>query len=194
MHQGVLKLVLEREDGVLETSYVGPRSGVIVVPQGRMHRLRRADLGEGAKTWSEGVAFREGGKIEKDIWEGEVKAEEWTAPADGRKQLFFRNLAGVVGERKGDGAKDTGWAAGAWNSWEDALVVMSVFAVMREFDNWPAFLGGRFRSVEWVVSHVLLAVVSWIGAFFGVRGWYEEYTPEELRGLVMVDREGKKEL
>ena len=137
----------------------------------------------------EDVEWREGGKIERSVWEQEVRGEEWTGPADGRKEAFFRNLAGVVGEEK----------AGGWWVWEEALVTVGVFAVMRRFDNWPAFFGngstGRVRRMrggrwlEWLVSHVVLAVVSWIGMVMGIRGEYEEYTPKELR---VARREGKK--
>jgi hypothetical protein len=128
--------------------------------------------------------FREGGKIPRSDWEAEVKGEEWTSPADGRKEAFFRNLSGAINDSK-KGRKGIG------KIWEELLVLMSVFAVMREFDNWPAFLGGRWRGVEWVVSHALLWVVSWMGMLVGVRGEYEEYTPKQLR---IVKGEEKKEL
>ena len=74
----------------------------------------------------ESIEFIEGGRIPREEWEMEVKGEEWTDPADGRKECFFRNLDGVVREeRKG----------GVWNIWEAVMVVVGVFAVIRTFNN-----------------------------------------------------------
>ena len=114
-------------------------------------------------------------------WRKDVRAEEWTSPADGRKEAFFRNLSGVVLEKK---------KGGLWTAWEGLCVVLSVFAIMREFDNWPAFLGGRFMTLEWAVSHSILGFLSWVAILVGLKGEWDEYTPKEIR----KPKDGRKDL
>lgn len=128
-----------------------------------------------------GVEWKEGGKISREFWEMEVRGEEWTEPGDGRKEVFFRNLSGLVGEKRNEGMS------------EQVMVIWGVLVMLREFDNWPAFLGGRYRTVEWVLSHVVLWVATVLGSLVGLRGWYEEYTPKELmKGK--DQRRGRKDL
>lgn len=43
--QGVLRLVLEDESGRLNVHYIGKDRGMVEIPRGRRHRVRRGDLG-----------------------------------------------------------------------------------------------------------------------------------------------------
>jgi hypothetical protein len=186
--QGVMRVTLEVDSGKLVTTFIGPNSGVVEVPKNRRHRLRRGDQGiewkrlKGNLSWMDEAEFREGGKITDEDWEAEARGQEWTSPQDGRKEAFFRNLAGVVGEKR---------KGGIWTVWENVLVLMGVLVVFREFDNWPAFLGGRWRILEWILSHTVLWVVGVLGGLLGLKGEYEEYTPVELRELVTGQEGGK---
>jgi len=168
--QGVIKLVLENSAGVLQTFYIGKSSDPVHVMRGRRHRLRRGDEGSGYQASMENLLFRDGTNIQREDWEAEVKAEEWTSPGDGQKEMFFRNLAGVVAEKRSGGTL------------EDTLLTINVFMILREYDNWPAFLGGRLRRLEWIASHVVLWAVSFLGVLLGMKGTYDEYSPSELRG------------
>lgn len=49
--------------------------------------------------------------------------------------------------------------------------------ILREFDGYPAFFKGRLKSVERPFSRGVLAVIRWVGGWFWLKGWYEEYTP-----------------
>ena len=168
--KGVMSVVLEDVTGALQTYYIGKESGIVEIPKGRRHRLRPGDSTGPWEEWKDKLEWREGGMISKEEWVSEIRGEEWTSPQDGRKEMFFRNLAGIAGDRSG-GALD-----GVW-------FVLGVLCIFREFDNWPAFLGGRMRSLELVVSHAVLCVASWVGWGLGLRGSYEEYAPVELRGV-----------
>jgi hypothetical protein len=179
--QGVMRVILEDQNGNLNIHYIGKESGIVEIPRGRRHRLRRGDQGQKWEPWMSEVEWKEGGKIAREVWEMEVRGEEWTSPMDGRKEAFFRNIAGVVAEPR----SVRGGRGGIRGLWEGVMVVLGALTVLREFDNWPAVLGGRFRRVEWVLSHVILLIAAGIGVCVGLKGSYEEYTPKELRkGLV----------
>lgn len=62
--------------------------------------------------------------------------------------------------------------------------------ILREFDGYPAFFKGRLKSVERPFSRGVLAVIRWVGGWFWLKGWYEEYTPKELISVM----EAKKKL
>lgn len=152
-------------------------TGNIDVPVSRRHRLRRGDLGLGKATWSSDLKFIEGGAIPLDLWESEISVEEWTKPADGHKQIFFRNFSGVMGEMKGEESE--------WKFKDKIWLGVSSLTIMHDFDGYPAMFDGKFTSVERPFVHGVLAAVSWVGRSFGLKSMYDEYTPEELRGLVV---------
>jgi hypothetical protein len=127
------------------------------------------------------------GTRERRDWGDEVIVEEWTAPMDLTKPLFFWNLNGVVmaGEDTDAGTsllKMARWMLGGW--W----VPFQLFVIFRKLDNWPVFLslegvgiGRRLeRSVEYAVSFLGLFVVGLVGRVLGVKAVAEERTPNEL--------------
>jgi oxalate decarboxylase/phosphoglucose isomerase-like protein (cupin superfamily) len=71
--QGALKITLEDSAGVLQNFFIGANSGVVEIKRNRRHRIRRAD--EGKNDWREGMVYRDGGKIEREEWEGDVHAQ-----------------------------------------------------------------------------------------------------------------------
>ena len=184
MTQGVLRIILESSCGRLETFYIGKDSGVVEVPPFRRHRIRRGDLGGKWEQWMQTMEFKEGGKIPRDVWDEEVKSEEWTSPADGQKEVFLRNLGSVVSEPQ----RAEGFAG---KLLEITMVTANVFIIMRELDSFPAFLGGRWRRVEWWLSHFVLWVASFLGRALGARGEWEEYTPVELSSRRLAEERKK---
>lgn len=154
---------------------------VVTVPRYARHDWGRADY------WLQGSGG--GGDVKRvRDWGEEVVVEEWTAPMDLAKALFFWNLNGVVmGAGDADAAgtsllKTARWVLGGW--W----VPFQLFVIFWELDNWPVFLslegygiGGRLeRGVEYVVSFLVLFVVGLVGRVLGVKAVAEERTPIEL--------------
>ena len=140
--------LLVRLDGVEKV--VTPADGPQTINKFVVHEFMRADM----------HGYREGGT------EGEqnedVVVEEWTDPADGSKQVFFRNLLGVLND--GD----------YWGHWFglQALLICS------RYDNFNVIWPGWGK---WAVTHVAYGAVEAIAWVAGLRPWYAEYTPENFR-------------
>lgn len=131
-------------------STISPDSGVQIVDKYVVHEFFRADRDTG----------------ERD--ECDAVVEEWTDPSDGVKQVFFRNLCGVLL----DGAPVYGSKIG----WQ-------VLEMGRRWDNWDVMYGVSGRGA-WLVTHAAYALVGVVSWMYGLRAWYEEYTPEDLRKVV----------
>jgi len=89
---------------------------------------------------------------------------EWTDPADRDKEVFFRNLLGVVGDKGG-------------------VPVFGVLemVVSRAHDNFPVFwsgpgfLGDRVKGmVMRGVTYGVMGILGLLGGLFGWKGDYEE--------------------
>jgi hypothetical protein len=138
--------LLVRLDGVEKV--VGPEDGPQRIDRGVVHEFMRADV------YGYGNKDAEG--------EGEdVVVEEWTDPADGVKQVFFRNLLGVLEDGE------------YWGGWFGVQALL----ICRRYDNWNVLWGGWAR---WAVTHAVFGVVEGVARVAGLRAWYEEYTPREL--------------
>jgi mannose-6-phosphate isomerase-like protein (cupin superfamily) len=130
--------------------------GVITIPRFTIHGFGRAD-------------HTEEGKGSRDI---ELIMREWTDPADGDKELFFRNLMGLV--------KD-------WKKTLLGNISMGISALMvsRGHDSYPVFWHGPTlfgKGVQVVVmrgtTYTVLRFVAIVGWLGGYRAEYEEYTPK----------------
>jgi hypothetical protein len=130
---------------------VTPDDGVVVIERGVVHEFMRAD--------QHGHTISDDAEVEED-----VVVEEWTDPADGLKQVFFRNLLGVL--------EDTHyWGQGVWFGLQ-ALLVCS------RYDNYNVLVPGWGKGVATHAVYGLVEGVSWLT---GLKAWYEEYTPVRLR-------------
>lgn len=122
--------------------------GLIVVPRYARHEWRRASSSEEV-----------------------LIVKEWTAPADGEKEVFFRNLSSIIQEwSSSEGPKREWW------------LTLQLYVLFREMDNWPVILSSRciplFKNAfEWVITHVILFLASLLGSLMGLHGQYVEYTP-----------------
>ena len=172
-----------------------PQNGEVTVPRYARHEWQRAsqakDLGldfglsSGAATGSETQA--QSPQLEALV-EQDLIVREWTSPTDGQKEIFFRNLSGIIAH-----AIEQNHA-----NWYLALQLWVLFA---RLDNRPVFFRAEHvpvvgvflmrlslgRAIEWVVCHALLWGAVVIGRLFGVRGTLKEYTP------VLADGEAVKE-
>ncbi|KAI2606561.1 hypothetical protein GGR54DRAFT_652759 [Hypoxylon sp. NC1633] len=127
--------------------------GVVRVPRGVVHEWRRADGGgEG-----EGV---EGEGEELVVW-------EWTEPRDGKKEVFFRNLNGLVLDAAAHGDEGGMWSA--------ALLQLELWNLFSRADNYPVVLGSGWVGAA--VTKTLMGAAVVLGWVLGCRGVYEEYGP-----------------
>ncbi|KAI1440867.1 hypothetical protein F5Y02DRAFT_324452 [Annulohypoxylon stygium] len=128
--------------------------GVITVPRGVVHEWRRADR----KGECEGKV-EEGGDED-----GELVVREWTEPKDGAKEIFFRNLNGLVldattNKREG--------------SWTNTFLEIELWNLFWRADNYPVVLGTGW--VGGVATKMVMGFAVTLGWIFGCRGVYEEY-------------------
>jgi mannose-6-phosphate isomerase-like protein (cupin superfamily) len=138
------------------TSVFGKDDGVITIPRGTIHQYMRAD-----KT--------EEGSESRDV---DLIVREWTEPADGDKEVFFRNMMSLLMDKK-----DT--AAGGIS------LLLSIMVVAWAHDNYPvfwqgpSFLGEAFQSkVRMGTTYCLMGALNLVGRLLGYKRDYPEYTPE----------------
>ncbi|KAI8963292.1 hypothetical protein F5Y11DRAFT_365296 [Daldinia sp. FL1419] len=131
------------------TFYVGPADGVITVPRSAIHEWRRAD--------------REGQR-EGEGEGGDLVVKEWTAPKDGAKEVFFRNLNGIILDAPKNGN-------GAWN---DVLLSLELWNLFWRADNYPVTAGTGW--VGGIVTKALMGAAVVLGWVLGRPGVYEEYS------------------
>jgi hypothetical protein len=90
------------------------KDGIITIPRYVVHGYRRA---EGL-----GIPGDDGRDVDLII-------KEWTDPDDGQKEVFFRNILGIIL----DSDPNAGMLGNIWMLW-------SLFVVFNELDNYPALL------------------------------------------------------
>jgi quercetin dioxygenase-like cupin family protein len=103
----------------------------------------------------------------------ELVVKEWTDPADGQKEIFFRNLSSVILDCTKDGPPNE-W----WLTWQ-------LFVVFWGLDNYPVFLNLVWlpligTMLEWALTHVLLFAAVLTGKIIGLKSAYGEYTPNKF--------------
>jgi quercetin dioxygenase-like cupin family protein len=94
----------------------------------------------------------------------DVVVEEWTNPADGAKHVFFRNLIGTLEDE-------------AYWGWKVPLQALLICA---RYDNFNVVVGGWAKGI---VTKGLYRIVLGVASLVGLKEWYDEYTPESLRGV-----------
>ena len=147
-HTEYLRVVKGRAAVTLgdSTTTRGASDQVIRVEQFQIHEWKRAN--------------DDGNEHEAE----DLVVEEWTEPADGQKEVFFRNLNSVIVDQETE--KPWGLPVDWWVEWQ-------ILAIGSGADNYPAF-GGRGATTR-LLSHVVLFLATTIGALFGVRVSYPEY-------------------
>lgn len=138
-----------RLDGVEKV--VTPEDGPQTINKFVVHEFMRADM----------HGYRNGGHEGEE--NEDVVVEEWTDPADGSKQVFFRNLLGVLND------------AEYWGKW----LGLQALLICSRYDNYNVMMWSGWGKVA--VTHATYGAVEAVAWVAGLRPWYAEYTPEDFR-------------
>ena len=150
--QGAAKVTLGGQ-----TKIFRPSDGIIVIPRyvihewSRVHTLEETDFGH--------------------EFADNLIVEEWTDPADGLKDIFFRNLNGVFFDETKGG---TSHPRSQW--W----LTLQLWVIFHGLDNWPVLLDGPLWF-RWVITHTALRTPVTLGKIWRLTPTYEEYTPDYLK-------------
>jgi hypothetical protein len=138
-----------------KTAVFSKDSGVITIPRYTIHSYMRADATDEGK---EGV-------------DTDLVVREWTEPADGDKEIFFRNIFCLLMDRV-----DT--ARG------NLTLLFSIIVVAWAHDNYPVFWRGPSYLGGWaqarimrLITYTLMWSISFAGLVVGFKPEYPEYTP-----------------
>lgn len=124
-----------------------PGDGDIKVPKSTLHEYMRADA-----------------KLPADQGDdGDVEIFEWTEPADGLKEVFFRNGVSAFLVRREKVSLG---------------LVLQVVLIMSAMDNYPLLLP-RWAG-GWYLIHGLFYALAPLARILGMKSWYEEFTPRHL--------------
>ena len=96
--------------------------------------------------------------------------EESTDPADGQKELFFRNLSSALLDMTAIPSRappPLGVPLGWW-------VNLQLLVIFKAFDNYPVLRPGLVGTFP---TYSVLNTAAVLGLLLGVRAAYEEYTP-----------------
>jgi hypothetical protein len=138
---GAAQITLEGQVLAAVTSASGP----ITVPRGAVHEWRRSAT---------------------ERLDEEVVVREWTDPADGQKEVFFRGVNGIVLDALREGG-------GSWKMRTLELDLMNLFWRM---DNWPVVLGGWAPAwMQGAATRFVLGASVLVGQVLGDKGVYAEY-------------------
>jgi quercetin dioxygenase-like cupin family protein len=135
------------------TSAYSAADGIITVPRDTVHEYRRAE--------PEIERILKEGKFGEDELNKELVLDEWTEPGDGEKEIFFRNVLGVILD-------------GGEGLWANFLTLWTLFVVFEGNDNFPVLAGDG--KVGRLAARFVLGVCSWVGRIFGLRATYDEYS------------------
>jgi hypothetical protein len=138
------------------TAVFGSDDGVVTVPRFTIHQYGRAD------NTPEGTASKDTVLLVK----------EWTDPADGDKEIFFRNMISTIMDHQ----------SGKIGNFKTLL---SLFVIMRHHDNYPLFwrgprlVGGTCQKLTMrLFTYSILGLADGFGRLFALKGTYAEYTPK----------------
>ena len=131
-----------------KTQSLTSAAGQIIVERGVIHEWRR----------------------DSDVDDGPLVVEEWTDPADGDKELFFRNLCSSIQDMTANPSRappPLGLPLDWWIWWQLLLI-------FREFDNYPVL---HYRIGSGLTTYIVLGLAHLLGGIVGLKSWYKEYTP-----------------
>lgn len=115
----------------------------------------------------------------------ELVVKEWTDPADGAKEVFFRNLSSVIVDCTKNGPPKE-W----WLTWQ-------LFVVFWGLDNYPVLLNLTWvpligLTLEWALTHLVLFAAVLAGRIVGLKSVYGEYTPSKFLASPAAEKAARK--
>ena len=158
------------------------QDGAVQIPRHAPHEWMRFDrsshlLKKGQREAQE-TYLQEHGKAEVEkLKREELIAEEWTDPADGRKEIFFRNIFSTILEPQYD--SNVPWLGELWRA-------LQVMCVMWELDDYPVLVdfgewrGGWRQVFEATLTYMVMGLLMTLGRICGCKAVNEEYTPQHL--------------
>ena len=158
------------------------KDGVAKVPRYARHEWMRFDrpaqLLSRVEREAQEAYLRDCKKEEIERLKGEdLIAEEWTDPADGQKEVFFRNIFSTLLEPQYESNT---------SRLGELRRMLQIMCVMWELDNYLVFVdfggwrGGWRALVEALFTYTVMGCLMILGRFFGCRAVSEEYTPKHL--------------
>ncbi|KAI1268831.1 hypothetical protein F5Y18DRAFT_423061 [Xylariaceae sp. FL1019] len=124
---------------------VGPADGVVTVTRNTIHEWRRS---------------RSAG-LDEDL-----VVREWTDPKDGQKEVFFRNLNGIILDATQDGH----------GSWRMRTLELELLNLFWRQDNWPVILSASWPGwIQRAVTKTALASAVVLGKVLRCQGVYDGY-------------------
>ncbi|KAJ5585190.1 uncharacterized protein N7459_004990 [Penicillium hispanicum] len=149
--QGTAKVALSGH-----TRIVRPSDGIIVIPKFAVHEWSRVDpAGSGGEVFDA---------------EETLVVEEWTDPTDGLKNVFFRNLNGVILD------ETQGGKSPPRSEW---WLTLQLWVIFHGLDNWPVVVDGPLW-LRWIITHLILRLGVFVGKLWHLQAIYPEYTPDGL--------------
>ena len=113
-------------------------------------------------------------------YQGTTKVIERTLPADGQKEVFFRNLVSCLLDSR-DPESTKLFQPSLLHPIASLRFILQFFCTFRALDNYPVFLGWPVpRSVSHWVTYGVLNAASSLAALLGIQPAYLEYTPDRL--------------
>jgi uncharacterized RmlC-like cupin family protein len=172
------------------TEYLKVIKGSIKVRLGDTEQIITASKENQPELKVERYAWHEWQRAELDG--DEVVVIERTDPADGEKAIFFWNLNGIIlnaGRIINTNVPGFSFFPAAIKDLIiDFWISFNLFILFHSLDNFPVVLsttrfwngkGSRGLSADWLVSHLLLSLASWVGRLFGLQAVRAEYTPAQ---------------
>ena len=153
------------------TKVYTPKDGILKIERGVVHEVKRAPVQylDPEKEAEKGGRELWGG-LGAEVEEEEVLTiQEWTDPADGEKEIFFRNLNSAVldGEKT---LPTTLIPLEWWVQWQ-------VLVIAARWDNYPVIFSAGNDGTSRMVTSIVLKVLAMVGLIFGLKAIYPEYTP-----------------
>ena len=158
------------------------QDGAAQIPRYAPHEWMRFDrsahLLNNEQRKAQETYFQEHGKAELEILKGEeLIAEGWTDPADGQKEIFFRNIFSTILEPHYD--SDVSWLGELWRTLQVKCVMWELddYLVLVDFGGWK---GGWRKVVEAALTYTVMGFLMTLGRICGCKAVNEEYTPQHL--------------
>lgn len=146
--------------------------GVIEVKPGQIHEWRRAPK-------------------QNDESEEDLVVKEYTDPADGQKEVFFRMLNSFLTEPEPQRLHAP--VVIPESRLEKYTVPLQLFIIFQACDNWPVVLSTQ-GMLGWALSHFCLRIACILGGLIlGLRPVYAEYVSSELRYRTLMGMTDQKD-